>query len=69
MPLYRYKLHNADGADAGEAHYAVRIEPGEEILTGDGRKLRVLDVVGFEGTERSPYVGMLKIEPAKNGGA
>ena len=43
--MYRYRLHTADGSDAGEARYAVLIEPGETIRTGDGRLLRVLDVV------------------------
>lgn len=42
---YRYKLHELDGSEAGEAHYAVLIEAGETIWTGDGRKLRVVDVV------------------------
>ena len=43
--LYRYRLFDADGSEAGEAHYAVMIEAGETIWTGDGRKLRVVDVV------------------------
>jgi hypothetical protein len=50
------------GADAGEAHYAVLIEPGETIWTGDGRKLRVVDLVPVE-EEGSPFVGFLKVEP------
>jgi hypothetical protein len=32
--LYRYRLHDADGNEAGEAHYAVKIEPGKTIWTG-----------------------------------
>jgi hypothetical protein len=43
--IYRYRLYNLDGSDAGEAHDAVHIEQGETIWTGDGRKLRVVDVV------------------------
>jgi hypothetical protein len=43
--LYRYRLFEVDGSETGEAHYAVLIEPGETIWTGDGRKLRVVDVV------------------------
>jgi hypothetical protein len=35
--LYRYRLYEADGSDVGEAHYAVMVEPGESIFTGDGR--------------------------------
>ena len=40
--LYRYRLYSADGSFEGEAHYAVPIEPGETIWTGDGRKLLVV---------------------------
>lgn len=40
--FYRYKLHVADGSDAGEAHYAFLVKPGETIIAGDGRRLRVL---------------------------
>jgi hypothetical protein len=40
----RYKLHYEDASEAGEARYAVAIRPGEIIVTGDGRKLRVLEV-------------------------
>ena len=29
--IYPYRLCNADGSDAGEAHYAVLIQPGETI--------------------------------------
>ena len=42
LPL---RLYAADGRDAGEAHYAVLIQPGETIHASDGRKLRVLEVV------------------------
>jgi hypothetical protein len=52
-----------DGAECGEAHYAVLIEPGEIIWTGDGRKLRVVDVVPVE-EDDSPFVGFLRVEPA-----
>jgi hypothetical protein len=30
--LYRYRLYLEDGSDAGEAHYAVLIQPGETDL-------------------------------------
>jgi hypothetical protein len=43
--VYRYRLFLEDGSEAGEAHSAVMIQPGETIWTGDGRKLRVVDVV------------------------
>jgi hypothetical protein len=61
--LYRYTLFEVDGTEAGEAHYAVLIAAGEIIWTGDGRKLRVLDVVPFEDEAASPFVGMLRVEP------
>jgi hypothetical protein len=47
-------LYEFDGAEAGEAHYAVLIEPGEIVWTGEGRKLRVVDLV--------PFVGLLRVE-------
>jgi hypothetical protein len=59
--MYRYRLFAADGGEAGEAMYAVMIQPGEEILTGDGRRLRVLDLVPVD-EEGSPFVGFLKVE-------
>jgi hypothetical protein len=33
------------------------IKPGEEILVGNGRRLRVLDVVRFDEEDESPFVG------------
>jgi len=54
-------LHSPDGDDLGEATYAVMSKPDEEILVGNGRRLRVLDVVPFEEDE-SPFVGMLNVE-------
>jgi len=59
---YRYKLYTPDGNEAGEAHYAVMIQLDEVIWTGDGRKLRVLDVVPEDG--ESLYAGLLQIVPA-----
>jgi hypothetical protein len=61
--MYRYRLFEVDGTEAGEAHYAVLIEPGELIHTGDGRKLRVVDVVPVD-EEDSPFVGLLRVEAA-----
>jgi hypothetical protein len=37
--------------------------PGEEILTGDGRKLRVLDLVPTE-EDSEKFVGLLRGEAA-----
>lgn len=61
--FYKYKLHEADGSDAGEAHYAFIVKPGETILTGAGRKLRVLSVVPVE-QEDSDYISLLMVESA-----
>lgn len=52
--FYKYRLHELDGSDAGEAHYAFLVKPGEEILTGAGRKLRVIDVIPVEEPESPP---------------
>ena len=60
--IYRYRLSNADGSDAGEAHYADLIQPGETIWTGDGRNLRVIDVAPIE-ENPSDYVALLTVEP------
>jgi hypothetical protein len=61
--LYRYRLYSKDGNFEGEAHYAVPIEPGETIWTGDARKLLVVGVVSVpEGN--SPYMGLLTVEAA-----
>jgi hypothetical protein len=49
--------------DLGEATYAVMVKPGEEILVGNGRSFRVLDVVPFE-EEDSQFVGLLQVEAA-----
>ena len=62
--LYRYRLFELDGAECSEAHYAVLIESGEIIWTGDGRKLRVVDVVPVE-EDDSPFVRFLRVEPTK----
>ncbi len=46
--FYRYRLFNEDGSEAGEAHYAVFIQPGETVVIGDRRRVRVVDVVPVE---------------------
>jgi hypothetical protein len=63
--MFRYRLHSPDGDDLGEATYAVMIKAGEEILFGNGRRFRVLDIVPFEEEEEeSPFVGLLQVEAA-----
>ena len=61
--LYRYRIFETDGSEAGEAHYAVLIQPGETIHAGDGRRLRVLEVVPTAETP-SRYIGTLKVAAA-----
>jgi hypothetical protein len=58
--FYRYKMYEEDGT---EAHYGFLVKPGEIILTGAGRKLRVIDVLPLE--DESPFVGMLRVEAAQ----
>ena len=62
--MFRYMLHSPDGNDLGEATYAMMIKPGEEILVGNGRRFRVLDVVPFEEEDESPFLGLLRVEPS-----
>jgi hypothetical protein len=62
--MFRYRLHSPDGDDLGEATYAVMIKPGEEILVGNGRRFRVLDVVPFEEEDEPSFVGLLQVEAA-----
>ena len=62
--MYRYQLHYEHGSEADEAMYAVLIRPGETILTGDGRHLRVLDLVPTE-ADSPEYPGFLKVEAAR----
>jgi hypothetical protein len=38
------------------------IKPGEEILIGNGRRFRVLDLVPLDEEDESPFVGLLKVE-------
>jgi hypothetical protein len=61
--VFRYKLYFEDGSEAGEAAYAVYVNPGEFVLIGAGQRLRVLDVVPVD-EERSPFIGLLKVEAA-----
>ena len=36
--IYRHRLYNVGGSDAGEAHYAVLIQPGETIHATGGQR-------------------------------
>jgi hypothetical protein len=46
--MFKYRLHSPDGDDLGEAAYAMQIHAGEEIIAGNAKHVRVLDVVEFE---------------------
>jgi hypothetical protein len=61
--MYTYRVHLADGSDAGTATDAVLVRPGEEIMVGNGRRFRVVDVVPFEEDE-SQFVRLLQVEAA-----
>lgn len=54
--MFRYKLHYEDGSEAGDAAYADNVNPGDELMLGPGKVVRVLDVVPID-EEDSPYVG------------
>jgi hypothetical protein len=58
--MFRYKMHHVDGSEAGDAAYADNVKPGDELMLGPGRFVRVLDVVSVD-DEGAPYVGLLKV--------
>ena len=59
--MRRYKVHFEDGGEDGEIRLAVGVKAGETIHLGNGRELRVVDVVPIA-EEGSPFVGLLKVE-------
>ena len=61
MPKYR--LYDEDGSDAGEASFAVWLQPGDEVWTPDHIKVRVLDVLPLE-DEDGPFARALRVVPA-----
>jgi hypothetical protein len=56
----RYLVFTADGVGSGESCYEVPIETGDVIVTGDGRRHRVVDVVAVE--EDNRFVGFLMVQ-------
>jgi hypothetical protein len=58
---HHYLVFTADGRGSGETCYEVPIEPGDFIVTGDGRRHRVVDVVAVEA--RSRFAGFLMVQP------
>jgi hypothetical protein len=61
--MFRYKMHYEDGSEADDAAYADNVNPGDELMLGPGKFVRVLNLVPVE-EEDSPYVGMLRVEAA-----
>jgi hypothetical protein len=61
--MFTYRPHLEDGSDAGETTYPVMVHPDDEIVVGNGRRFRVLDLIPVE-NEDSPYVGLLQVEAA-----
>jgi len=59
--MFRYKMHYADGSEAGDAAYADWVNVGETVMLGPGKTVRVLDVVPVE-EDDSPYVALLKVD-------
>jgi hypothetical protein len=50
--MFRYKLHELDGSEVGEAEYAVLIQPGEIIWANGNRAfLAALRVTGLSDAE------------------
>jgi hypothetical protein len=62
--LYRYRLFELDGAECGDAHYAVLIEPGEIIWARDGASCASSTSCRLK-EDDSPFVGFLGVEPTK----
>ena len=62
--MFRYRLHTVDGADLGEAAYALMIKTGGEIIAGRNQHYRVVDLVAFDERDELGFVGMLKVEAA-----
>jgi hypothetical protein len=60
--MFRYRLHYEDGTEAGEAAYAESVNVGDELMTGPGRFVRVLDVVPIDEPD-SKIEGLLKVDP------
>ena len=63
--MFRYRLHSPDGADLGEATYAMMIQPGEEIHGNGGERLLVVAVVPFDEEDESPFVGCCRSRRSK----
>jgi hypothetical protein len=59
--------HYQDGSEAGDAAYADNVNPGEELMLGPGKFVRVLEFVPVD-EDGSPYAGLLMAELVDAGG-
>ena len=59
--MFRYKMHYPDGSEAGDGAYADNVNPGDALMLGPGRFVRVLELVPVD-VEGSPYVALLKVQ-------
>jgi hypothetical protein len=60
--MVTHRLFLADGTDLGQLQWPVFVRLGEEIIAGDKRRFRVLDVVPFEEKDEPPFVGLLQVD-------
>jgi hypothetical protein len=61
--VFRFKMHFEDGSEAGDAAYADVVNPGDELMLGPGRFVKVLELVPVD-EEGSPYAALLKVKAA-----
>jgi hypothetical protein len=61
--MFTYRLHLEAGSDAGEATYAMMIQPGEETRRQRPAVPRPR-VAPFDEEDESPFVGLIQVEVA-----
>jgi hypothetical protein len=59
---HRYLIFTEDGSSSGEARFQVPIEPDDFIVTGNGRRHRVVDIVPV--SRDSQFEGFLVVQAA-----
>ena len=61
--LFRYRLHSRDGDDLGEFRSMIpNWSVGEEIVRGDGDRLRIVAIVWPDESERSVIRAFMMVE-------
>jgi hypothetical protein len=58
---FHYRMYDRDGNEAGDAHYAMPVQPGEAIWTGGRYLLRVVVVIPTS-QESEGYADVLLVE-------